>query len=64
MSGALVDLIRDLATARTAPDRPPLIGIAGAQGSGKTTLARAAADRLGGAAFSLDDVYLTKAERT
>lgn len=64
VSGALVDLVCDLAAARAAPDRPPLIGIAGAQGSGKTTLARAAADRLGGAAFSLDDVYLTRAERT
>lgn len=63
MSGALLDLVCELATARAAPDRPPLIGIAGAQGSGKTTLARAAAERLGGAAFSLDDVYLTKAER-
>ena len=43
--------------------RPPLVGIAGAQGSGKTTLARAVSERLGGAQFSLDDVYLTKAER-
>lgn len=41
----------------------PLIGIAGAQGSGKTTLAKALARALGAAAFSLDDVYLTKAER-
>lgn len=63
MSGALLDLVCELAAARAGPDRPPLIGVAGAQGSGKTTLARAAADRLGGAAFSLDDVYLTKAER-
>src|SRR3989338_4506886 len=61
--GALLDLVRELAAVRAGPDRPPLIGVAGAQGSGKTTLARAAADRLGGAAFSLDDVYLTKAER-
>lgn len=63
ISAQLLDLVCDLAAAGAAPDRPPLIGIAGAQGSGKTTLARAAADRLGGAAFSLDDVYLTKAER-
>ncbi len=41
----------------------PLIGIAGAQGSGKTTLARAAAARLGAAQFSLDDVYRDRAER-
>ncbi len=41
----------------------PLIGIAGAQGSGKTTLARAVSEALGGVQLSLDDVYLTKAER-
>lgn len=63
ISKPLLDLVCDLAAARATPDRPPLIGIAGPQGSGKTTLARAAADRLGGAAFSLDDVYLTRAER-
>lgn len=63
ISSDLLDLVCDLAGVRAAPDRPPLIGIAGSQGSGKSTLARAAAARLGGAAFSLDDVYLTKAER-
>ncbi len=41
----------------------PLIGIAGAQGSGKTTLARALAASLGGVQLSLDDVYRTRAER-
>lgn len=35
----------------------------GAQGSGKTTLARAAAVRFGAAQISIDDVYLTRAER-
>lgn len=44
-------------------DRPPLIGIVGAQGSGKTTLARAAAERFGAAQISIDDVYRTRAER-
>ena len=44
-------------------DRPPLIAVVGAQGSGKTTLARAAADRFGAAQISIDDVYLTRAER-
>lgn len=44
-------------------DRPPLIGIVGAQGCGKTTLARAAAERFGAAQISIDDVYLTRAER-
>ena len=44
-------------------DRPPRIAILGAQGSGKTTLARAAAARFGAAQISIDDVYLTRAER-
>jgi D-glycerate 3-kinase len=44
-------------------DRPPRIAIVGAQGSGKTTLARAAADRFGAAQISIDDVYLTRTER-
>jgi D-glycerate 3-kinase len=43
--------------------QPALIGVAGSQGSGKTTLVRAAARASGAAAFSLDDVYRTKAER-
>lgn len=44
-------------------DRPPLIAVVGAQGCGKTTLARAAAERFGAAQISIDDVYLTRAER-
>ena len=44
-------------------DRPPRIAIVGAQGSGKTTLARAAAQAHGAAQISIDDVYLTRAER-
>ncbi|MBX9575756.1 MAG: kinase [Caulobacteraceae bacterium] len=44
-------------------DRPARIAIVGAQGSGKTTLARAAAERFGAAQISIDDVYLTRAER-
>lgn len=44
-------------------DRPPLIAVVGAQGSGKTTLARAAAERFGAVQISIDDVYLTRAER-
>ncbi|MDP1629919.1 MAG: kinase [Caulobacter sp.] len=60
---ALTDLIVDLAAARARPDRPPLIGVSGSQGSGKTTLAAAVARRINAAAFSLDDVYLTQAER-
>lgn len=42
---------------------PPILGIAGSQGCGKSTLAHEVAERFGGATLSLDDVYLTKAER-
>ena len=42
---------------------PPILGIAGSQGSGKSTLAHDVAERFGGVTLSLDDVYLTKAER-
>lgn len=38
---------------------PPLIGVSGAQGSGKTTLVKAVAKAMGAAHLSLDDVYLT-----
>jgi len=49
-------------------ERPLVIGISGAQGSGKTTLVAALARALEGegiatAALSLDDLYLTRAER-
>lgn len=48
--------------------RPVVIGICGAQGSGKSTLAAAAAQAsrrqgLNAAVLSLDDLYLTRAER-
>lgn len=43
--------------------RPPVIGVAGAQGCGKSTLAAEAAVVFGAVALSLDDVYLTLAER-
>lgn len=42
---------------------PPILGIVGSQGSGKSTLAHEIAERFGGATLSLDDAYLTKAER-
>lgn len=58
----LVDLVGRL-IADGPKDRPPLIAIVGAQGSGKTTLARAAAERFGAVQISIDDVYLTRAER-
>jgi D-glycerate 3-kinase len=58
----VVDLVGRL-IAEGPQDRPPLIAVVGAQGCGKTTLARAAADRFGAVQISLDDVYLTRAER-
>lgn len=53
----------DQRTEAMGQDSPPILGIAGSQGSGKSTLAKAVAERFGGASLSLDDVYLTKAER-
>lgn len=44
-------------------DRPPLIGISGCQGSGKTTLGRALAQRFGAVHLSLDDLYRTQDQR-
>lgn len=56
-------MLGDLIGRADVTGRPALIGVAGAQGSGKTTLAKAAARRFGGAQLSLDDVYRTRAER-
>ena len=58
----MIDLMGRLID-RGPADRPPLIGIVGAQGSGKTTLARATAEAFGAAQISIDDVYRTLAER-
>lgn len=51
-----------------AGTRPMVLGICGAQGSGKSTLARAveeaaSAGGIAAATLSLDDLYLTRAER-
>jgi D-glycerate 3-kinase len=63
----LFDLLDRLAQAARAkrPARPALIGVGGAQGSGKSRFCRefAAQSSLRVAHFSLDDVYLTKSER-
>lgn len=47
------------------PDRPALIGVAGAQGSGKTTVCQLleAANRPRFVQFSIDDVYLDHVQR-
>ncbi|RYD91905.1 MAG: kinase, partial [Sphingomonadales bacterium] len=44
--------------------RPFVLGIAGAQGCGKSTLARELAERVGCPVLSLDDLYLDGAART
>ncbi len=64
-SDALNALDQAVAIARErAGDRPPIVGVAGPQGSGKTTLVKAyAAFHPNIAHFSLDDVYLPAAYR-
>lgn len=57
-----------LATIPAAGRKPVVLGLCGAQGSGKSTLARAVVDEAGqrglrAAMISLDDIYLTRAER-
>lgn len=61
------DLVRRRMSQSSGP-RPLIVGICGAQGSGKTTLARAlvaalCAEGVRAAALSLDDLYLTRADR-
>jgi D-glycerate 3-kinase len=60
--GLLALLERRIAEADPAGPAP-IIGISGSQGSGKSTLAATAAEAFGAVALSLDDVYLTRAER-
>jgi len=57
------DIIQEIRARQ--PDRPALVGVAGAQGSGKTTVCKLleAANRPHFAYFSLDDVYFSRAER-
>ena len=57
-----------LRTARASPATPPVFAITGLQGSGKSTLAEQVAARARGeglrvAVLSLDDLYLTRAQR-
>ncbi len=58
----LIDLVGRM-IADGPKGRPPLIAVVGAQGCGKTTLARAVAERFGAVQISIDDVYLTRADR-
>ena len=59
-------LIYKIIKSLRAEHRPALIGVGGAQGSGKSYASRLleAANRTRFAHFSLDDIYLTRAERT
>lgn len=59
----LIEAVETLIARHSRAGHVPLIAIAGSQGSGKTTLARAVAARTGAAHLSLDDVYLTQPER-
>ena len=59
----LIAAVETLIAQHARPGHVPLIAISGAQGSGKTTLARAVAARTGAVHLSLDDVYLTRVER-
>lgn len=67
-AGSVPALLHDLIRGARArhPDRPALIGVAGAQGAGKTHACALleAAKRLRIARFSLDDVYWSKSERS
>lgn len=65
---AVLGLIAADLAARSSNPALLVVGIAGAQGSGKSTLARAVAGRLAlqgiaSATLSIDDLYLTRAER-
>ena len=60
---------RAIAEAFAAAAAPIAVGLSGAQGSGKTTMAARVVDRLGrvglrAAILSLDDFYLTRSERS
>lgn len=49
--------------ARIVASGPRIVGIAGPPGGGKSTLARLVADEVGALVVSMDDYYLSKAER-
>lgn len=61
---AIAGLVADRLARRGAGDPPLVLGLCGAQGSGKSTVAARLAARFGGSAvLSLDDLYRTRAER-
>lgn len=61
---AIAGLVADRLAQRRAGDPPLVLGLCGAQGSGKSTVAARLAERFEGSAIlSLDDLYRTHAER-
>ncbi|HJO64994.1 MAG TPA: kinase [Sphingomonas sanguinis] len=61
---AIAGLVADRLAQRRAGDPPLVLGLCGAQGSGKSTVAARLAERFEGSAIlSLDDLYRTRAER-
>jgi D-glycerate 3-kinase len=61
-------VVADIVKALTTSPRPLIYGLAGSQGAGKSTIARAAAARFGGegrkvAVLSIDDLYYGREER-
>ncbi|WP_267434660.1 kinase [Sphingomonas sp. GM_Shp_1] len=61
---AIAGLIAERLAERRVDDPPLVLGLCGAQGSGKSTVAARLAERFAGSAIlSLDDLYLTRAER-
>ncbi|KPF71433.1 hypothetical protein IP88_10855 [alpha proteobacterium AAP81b] len=68
LAALVPSLCRHLADMRRDAGRPVLVGVSGAQGSGKSTLCRQlaaalGADGLAAAVLSLDDLYLPRAAR-
>lgn len=68
--GAIIDIVcaHVLDTAERRGPRPLVVGLCGAQGSGKSTVAAGVAAKLAGqfvvALLSLDDLYLSRTERS
>ncbi|MBZ6381171.1 kinase [Sphingomonas sanguinis] len=61
---AIAGLVADRLAQRRAGDPPLVLGLCGAQGSGKSTVAARLAERFEGSAIlSLDDLYRTRADR-
>ncbi|PTT43253.1 kinase, partial [Stenotrophomonas sp. HMWF022] len=61
---AIATLVADRLAGQRSGDPPLILGLCGAQGSGKSTIAARLAKQVERSAIlSLDDLYLTRAER-